>query len=62
MKARRSVNCVGAKDGDAAGCKPTGSTAGKRAHLHIPRCRRMLSPLRASTGNGSPRMAERNLS
>jgi hypothetical protein len=60
--ARRSLNCVGAEDGDEIGCKPTGSAAGNRAHLHMPRCRKMLSPLRASAGSGSPSMAERSLS
>ena len=59
---RRSLNCVGAEDGDAAACVPRGPTAGRRAHLHMPRCRKMLSPLRASAGSGSPSMAERSLS
>ena len=62
MIARRSLICVGAEDGDEIGCKLTDSTAGKRAHLHIPRCRKMLSPLRASAGSGSPSMAARSLS
>lgn len=60
--ARRSMNCAGAEDGDEIGCNLTGSTAGNRAHLHMPRCKKMLSPLRASAGSGSPSMAERSLS
>jgi hypothetical protein len=60
--ARRSLVCVGAADGDAIDCDLADSTAGNCAHLHMPRHRRMLSPLRASTGNGSPSMAERSLS
>lgn len=60
--ARRSLVCVDATDGDAIVGKLADSTAGSRAHLHMPRHRRMLSPLRASTGKGSPSMAERSLS
>jgi len=62
MMIRRSLNCVGADDGDEIGCKLADSTAGSFAHLHMPRCRKTLSPLRASAGSGSPSMAERSLS
>ncbi len=62
MMARRSMNCTGTENGDEIGCKLTGSAAGNRAHLHMPWCRKMLSPLRTSAGSGTPSMAERSLS
>jgi hypothetical protein len=48
--ARRSLVCVGATDGDAIAGTLADSTPGSRAHLHMPRRRRTLSPLRASAG------------
>src|ERR1700680_2767343 len=62
MTARRSKGCAGVEDRAGIGSSRAAPAASMRAHPHMPRFRKTISPLRASGGSTSPSMAERNVS
>jgi hypothetical protein len=58
----RSPGSTGAERGTGSGSCRALSPDELRAQLHMPRRRKSISPLRASSGNASPRTAIRSVS